>query len=213
MLWDSLPPAGSKYGGPPIHSRVHEMQSQNFDKKAHEQSSWDTPCCIFLGIYPLVSPRRGLRWAGDRILWMCSESSAPLIPFKNPLHQFPSRIPRPASCQCWILYSVSSLVHRAFRAEFFTVCSESPALLFPLQNPLHMILLENRAILWKIAKLLPSSLARSRKKMTKIDKKYEITILKWKKDGKKNCCFWPFHQNPSESIRIHQNPSAFSIIK
>ena len=77
--------------------------------------------CIFLWIYSCVSPRRGLRWAGDHILWMCSESSAPLIPFKNPLHQLPSRIPRP------------------------------------------QILLENRAICENIAKLLPSSLARSRK--------------------------------------------------
>ena len=45
---------------------------QNFNKKAPELKLVGYPFLYIPVNIPLVSPRRGLRWARDRVLWMCA---------------------------------------------------------------------------------------------------------------------------------------------
>ncbi len=83
----------TKYGGPPIHSWVHEMQSQNFDKKAHELKlvgypllyiPWNIPprfaaARVAVGRGPyFVNVLRILRHANS------IQKSTPSISFQNP---------------------------------------------------------------------------------------------------------------------------------
>ena len=94
----------NKYDGPLIHSRVHEMQSQNFDKKAHE---------LKLVGYPLLYIPWNIppRFAAARV----AVGRGPH--FVNVL-----RILRPANSLQKSPPSISFQNPPPCHAEFFTVC-------------------------------------------------------------------------------------------
>ena len=119
---DSARKSGQKYGGPPIHSWVHEMQSQNFDKKAHELKLVGYPLLyIPLNIPPRFAAARVAVGRGPyfvnvlRILRPANslQKSPPSISFQNPP-------PRQLSVLNSLLCVQPS--PSGFRAEFFTVC-------------------------------------------------------------------------------------------